>query len=212
MFGIAMTLLIMLTTLFTNSSNINKTSQIQIPKHIVCLDAGHGEDDSGATNGDLIEADISLDITNRLKNLLEQNNYQVVLTRPDSNTLLTNSQRAQVCNQNHAEILLSIHLNYNPDQTLDYTQGLYGSEEKDKKFSDFMTQTLASSLNLPNGETTDFESNLMLKAQMPASLQETVFLSSPDEYSLLSSGEDLRQQQIAQALYTGINNWFLQTN
>ena len=178
------------------------------PTHIVCIDAGHGADDSGATYQDLTEAAITLDIAQKLHGLLKKQGYQIVLTRPDANADPTNSERAEICNKGHAQALISIHLNYNDDTTLDYTQGLYGmgNEDKDKKFADFMTHSVSSKLGVPNGETTDFDSNLMHKANMPATLLEVVFLTSPQEYPLLKDGT--RQQQIAEAIDAGIMQWF----
>lgn len=178
------------------------------PAHIICVDAGHGGEDGGAVFNDLTEKSITLDIASQLKTLLENNHYQVVMTRKDSDTTLTNSERAAICNANRANLLVSIHLNYNDDTTLDYTEGLYGTPEKDETFTKLMHQTLVSKLGLGDGEITDFENNMLLKAQMPATLQETVFLSSNNEYQLLSNGTGERQQKIAQALFEGINNWF----
>lgn len=194
-------------------SRVNQqVTQQGLPAQTICVDAGHGGEDSGALYNDLVEEEVTLDIANRLKALLEQNGYRVVMTRMDHATALTNSQRAQICNDRRANLLVSIHLNYNDDTTLDYTQGLYGTAQKDEKFTEFIHQTLASQMNLGDGEITDFENNMLLKAQMPATLQETVFLSSNEEYKLLSDGTGRRQQQIAQALYTGINNWYLGNN
>jgi N-acetylmuramoyl-L-alanine amidase len=50
-------------------------TQSQNPTHIVCIDPGHGKDGPGASNGNLVEMDLTLDISNRLKTLLEKNNY-----------------------------------------------------------------------------------------------------------------------------------------
>ncbi len=181
------------------------------PAHIVCVDPGHGNDDTGATYNGIDEKDVNLDIAMRLKNLLEKNKYGVVMTRTDDTTDATNSERAQICNNSHANALISIHLNYNNDTTMDYTQGLYGENpDKDQKFAEVIHQALVSGLNMPDGDTTDFNDNIMNKAAMPATLQETVFLTSDDEYSKLSDRTGARQEEIAQALFNGINSWFTQ--
>lgn len=183
----------------------------QIPQnHLVCLDPGHGGEDGGAINNELVEEELTLDIANRLKDLLEKNHYQVVMTRTDNETTLTNSERAQICNDHQAEVLVSIHLNSNSDTSLDYTQGLYGNKGKDQKFTESIHQSLVASLGISGEEAEEFESNALLKAKMPATLQETVFLSSSSEYKMLSNGTGNKQQQIAQALYNGIDTWFTQ--
>lgn len=188
----------------TKNTQPNKPSPSPI---VVCLDPGHGGEDSGAIYGDLTEEAVVLDIAYRLKTLLEQNQYQVIMTRTDHKTSLTNSQRAAICNTHQANVLVSIHLNYNDDPTLDYTEGLYGNS-KDFLFTQYMHNALVSSLQLPDGETTDFENNALLKMANPATLQETVFISSSQEYQQLTDGSGRRQQQITQALFEGINGWF----
>jgi N-acetylmuramoyl-L-alanine amidase len=184
-----------------------KLNQIENPPALICIDPGHGGEDPGAIVGKLTEAEQTLNIADRLKLLLEENNYKVVLTRQDNLTTLTNSQRAQICNQNKANLVVSIHLNYNDDPTFDYTQGFFGEDEKDSKFSEVVHDALVSKLNLADGGITDFGDNLLLKTQMPATLQETVFISSVGEYNSLSDSTGNRQQQIAQALFLGIDNW-----
>jgi N-acetylmuramoyl-L-alanine amidase len=199
---------------FPSATKTNPITTLVSPissAHIVCIDPGHGGEDPGASNGDLNEADVNLDIAQKLKSLLVQSGYRVVLTRVDSRTDLQNSDRAKICNDNHAQVLVAIHLNSNWDTTLDYTQALYGTEEKDKKFADLMDQTLSQDLSVSDGDTTDFEDNLLLKANMPATLLETVFLTNSDEYTQLTDGTGKRQQQIALALYDGLNKWFSQT-
>lgn len=183
-------------------------AQQTMPIYTICVDAGHGGNDPGALNADLTEAEVNLNIAKRLQKLLKENNYQVVMTRDDNETQLTNSERAEICNEHNADLLISIHLNSSTDTSMNYTQALYGDAEKDQAFASYLHEALLTDLgngNPPKDAVTDFTSNLMLKADMPATLQETVFLSSPDEYMLLSDGT--RQQQIAESLYTGINNW-----
>ena len=180
----------------------------QKPTHTICVDAGHGGDDSGAINGDLSEAGVTLDIAKRLEKLLEDNNFGVIMTRTDADTNPTNSDRAAICNKHAADLALSIHLNSSEDTTLDYTQGLYGTTNIDKKFADALHTELVKDLGIADHGSTDFEDNFLLKTQMPATLQETVFLSNATEYQELTDGTGNKQQQIAQALLTGINTWF----
>src|SRR5699024_10645647 len=47
------------------------------PGHTVFLDAGHGGNDPGATNNGLQEKNLTLDITKRIKKLLENNGFIV---------------------------------------------------------------------------------------------------------------------------------------
>lgn len=181
-----------------------------VSTHNVCVDPGHGGEDPGAINQDITEAQETLDIGQKLQALLTANGYNVIMTRTDNNTTLSNSQRADICNGGHADILIAIHLNANGDPTYDGTQGLYGTgtENKDKRFADSIHQILVNRLSLSDEGTIDFDDNLMIKAHMPATLQEVGYISSETEYQQLKDGTEHRQQEIAQTLFEGIVRWF----
>ena len=76
----------------------------------VVLDAGHGGSDPGASSLGLAEKDITLDIGRRLRHILEQNGFEVVVTRPDDRTLKLR-ERAQMANKSRSDIFVSIHVN-----------------------------------------------------------------------------------------------------
>lgn len=173
--------------------------------HTVCVDAGHGGSDTGAVYKDITEAQENLDIAQRLEALLTTAGYTVVMTRSDMATTLSNSQRAAICNTAHADVLVSVHLNASTDHTIDYTIGLYGKQTKDKIWAR-KVNTAMSALGITNNGITNYADGMLLKATMPATLAETVFLSSDTEYSLLTDGTGNRQQEIAQALFNGITS------
>ncbi len=181
---------------------------------IICIDAGHGGADTGATYGNLTEAQETLDIAIKLQTLLTNAHYNVVMTRIDnltSTTTLSNSDRATICNNANANYLVSIHLNGSTNHAIDYTEGLYGKPAKDKAWAQKINNAMAQLSNatgtgtITNNGITNFADGVLIKANMPATLAETVFISSDAEYSLLISGET-RQQQIAQVLFNGINS------
>jgi N-acetylmuramoyl-L-alanine amidase len=76
----------------------------------VVLDAGHGGSDPGASSLGLAEKDITLDIGRRLRHILEENGFEVVVTRPDDRTLKLRD-RAQMANKSRSDIFVSIHVN-----------------------------------------------------------------------------------------------------
>ncbi|CCF84155.1 N-acetylmuramoyl-L-alanine amidase family protein [Nitrolancea hollandica] len=179
----------------------------------VCVDAGHGGTDPGAVYGDLKEKDLTLDIAGRLRTLLENSGFTVVMTRTGDSTL-GNTERATICNGNGADTVLSIHLNASSDPTIDYFQAFYGKQTKDKAFTQTIQNAykLASpadpNTDLPKAAITQFASGLLLKTTAPATLAETVFLSNPDEQSLLADSTGTRQQDIAKNLYAGLAAWY----
>ncbi len=76
----------------------------------VVLDAGHGGTDPGASALGLNEKDITLDIGRRLRRMLTDNGFEVVITRPDDRTLKLR-ERARLANSSHSDIFVSIHVN-----------------------------------------------------------------------------------------------------
>ncbi len=179
---------------------------------IICVDAGHGGTDTGATYGSITEAQETFDIANRLQILLTNAGYTPVMTRTDMTTTLGNTDRANICNTAGAGYLVSIHLNGSTNHAIDYTEGLYGKQTKDKAWAQKINTVMAQLSNaagtgtITNNGITNFADGMLLKANMPATIAETVFISSDAEYTLLTDGTGNRQQQIAQTLFNGITS------
>ena len=76
----------------------------------VVLDAGHGGSDPGATTAEMMEKEITLDIGRRLRTLLEQDGFDVVVTR-DADRTIALKDRAHLANDSKSDIFLSIHVN-----------------------------------------------------------------------------------------------------
>lgn len=177
---------------------------------VIILDPGHGGSDYGSTEcQSLPEKEATLDITNRLKALLEADGAQVFLTRSNDSTK-SNNDRYTFANSVNGEVLISIHLNGSTNHNKNGTKGLYGKRLKDKAFTEVVHKRLASELGIPDLGITNFASGVLLKSNMPATIQETVFISNTNECNLLTDGTGVRQQQITQALYNGLLDWFSQ--
>ncbi|MGH9311427.1 MAG: N-acetylmuramoyl-L-alanine amidase, partial [Vicinamibacterales bacterium] len=77
----------------------------------IVLDAGHGGHDPGARANGLSEADLVLDVTLRLRQLLEkQPGVEVTLTR-DKDVFIPLEERTAIANRTGADLFLSIHAN-----------------------------------------------------------------------------------------------------
>jgi N-acetylmuramoyl-L-alanine amidase len=180
----------------------------------VVLDAGHGGSDSGAVNAryGLVEKEQTLDVARRLEALLEADGHAVCMTRAGDETL-SNNDRYAYANTTGAEVLVSVHMNGSSDRATDYTTTLFGKWRKDKELAHAIFDGL-STLPAADGAGTmrtrtpySFASGVLLKSEMPATIAETVFITSEAEGRLLSGGTGVRQQQIAVALETGIADY-----
>lgn len=173
----------------------------------VVLDAGHGGSEPGACYLTLCEKDVTLDIVYRTKSLLEADGYTVYLTRTDDSTL-SNADRYNSANSTDASVLVSVHLNGSTDHSRDGTMALYGKMNKDKILADMMHSTMLTGLAPINDDgVTNFASGVLLKTNMPATIVETVFISSDYENALLTDGRGARQQQIAVSLRNGVEQF-----
>ena len=76
----------------------------------VVIDPGHGGDPGAIAESGLAEKDITLDIALRLRRLLQEAPFEVLLTR-DTDSRLSLDQRVQFANENKADLFLSIHVN-----------------------------------------------------------------------------------------------------
>lgn len=80
--------------------------------HKVVIDAGHGGSSTGTrTPQGLLEKELTLDIAGRLRRLLEQRSFQVVMTR-DGDRDVSLKERGGLANRAGADIFVSIHLNW----------------------------------------------------------------------------------------------------
>ena len=76
----------------------------------VVIDAGHGGNDPGTSALSLTEKEVTLDIAGRLRTLLQQNGFEVIVTRGDDR-LVALRERARLANSSEGDIFVSIHVN-----------------------------------------------------------------------------------------------------
>ena len=188
----------------------------------IVLDAGHGGTDSGAVNKahGLTEKAETLKVAYELKALLVGDGYSVCMTRTSNSETLSNNDRYAYANSTGARVLVSVHMNGSSNPATDYTTTLFGKWQKDKAFAQTVFKSL-STLPAASGTGTiatktpySFASGVLLKSEMPATIAETVFLTSDKEAEWLKNGRTMpdgtvvsRQEQIAQKLEAGIQDY-----
>lgn len=187
----------------------------------VILDAGHGGFDGGAigVNG-TIEKDINLSIALKLRDMLENAGYTVIMTR-DTDTALENDSDKSTRKKKISDmrnrlnltklypnaILISIHQN-----KLEGNQKVFGGQifySPNNGNSKVLAQQIQNEFNTylhpqKKREIVKTGKNLYLfyNAQNTAVLCECGFLSNPDEEALLNT-EDY-QKKIAYCIFSGI--------
>ena len=93
------------------------------PIETICIDAGHGGEDFGALGkSKLQEKNITLQISRKLKKLIEsKTGLRVIMTRDKDSEVSLNS-RASIANNQQAQMFISIHVNSS------FRKSAYGSE------------------------------------------------------------------------------------
>lgn len=94
-----------------SNGKFSLSRQLGLSVSRIVIDAGHGGHDPGAQANGINEADLTLDVAQRLKALLEkQPGIQVVMTR-DSDVFIPLQERTEIANRENADLFLSIHAN-----------------------------------------------------------------------------------------------------
>ncbi|HEY9719656.1 MAG TPA: N-acetylmuramoyl-L-alanine amidase, partial [Trichormus sp.] len=167
----------------------------------IVLDAGHGGSDPGAQRGDVQEKDLTLGITEKLKQLLEASGAHVIMTRSDD-TFVSLEDRVKTTNQLMPDLFLSVHIN-----ALESVSDIHGIEtyyqtDQSRSLADAVHQSLVAALSAPDRSVRKARFYVINHTPVPAVLAEVGFISNKDERSKLASTD--YQQQVAQALAQGV--------
>lgn len=114
----------------------------------VCIDAGHGGGDPGATFQGLKEKDITLVVSTYLDEMLSPSVIDTCLTRP-TDQFIGLAARSAFSDSMNADLFLSIHTNADPDDDTDPALEARGGEVwinpgsvKGRKFAEFIQHAL----------------------------------------------------------------------
>jgi N-acetylmuramoyl-L-alanine amidase len=176
----------------------------------ICLDAGHGGEDSGAVGkGGTKEKDVNLDIVLLTKTELEKNGAEVILTRGDD-TYVSLKDRTDFANKEKCDIFVSSHENSaakhkriaHGTETFWHTKG----DSSDKKLATEIHQNVMAAAGLTDRGVKQANFAVLRESDMPSALMETAFISNPDEEALLK--DPAFQKKVAMAVTKGILGYF----
>jgi N-acetylmuramoyl-L-alanine amidase len=159
--------------------------------YVVVVAPGHGGDDPGAVyppnsrQPDLEEKDLTLPIALKLRDRLQAQGVQVVMTRT-SDVTTTAEQRAAIAEKAHANVFVSVHVNsYYPDPSVRGVEAQYFS---DPALADDVADGLVLSLRDTQETvrtTKDREEDNILT--MPGVIVESGYISNSADRQLLQS-------------------------
>jgi len=177
---------------------------------IVVIDPGHGGIDTGTSGGGYHESHINLAVVKFLKEALDmQEEWKVYYTRLN-NTLPDLSTRVEFANALHADMLISVHCNYNPVSTVNGVEVLYskvqGAEDafNSKVLAEVCSSYVADATGLKERPLVERSQNLHIikYCTMPMALIEFGYMSNKKDLSLITKEEI--QRACAEAIYRSI--------
>lgn len=190
---------------------------------IIVIDPGHGGVDGGANTDGVLEKDINLAIAQKLKSLLEREEYKVVMTRErdialdylcDMDTSRHQKDlnaRADIIGSCNAQMFVSIHVNCNFSRPkTDGSIVFYGERFQQNKILAYDVQRELNNIPINGGQRTVHDPQkgeyfLLKHSQVPGVIVETGFLSNQEERGLLQT--EGFQQQLAAAIGEGIEKY-----
>ncbi|MBE6054600.1 MAG: N-acetylmuramoyl-L-alanine amidase CwlD [Clostridium sartagoforme] len=221
-FKLASLLIILFTLVFT-SINVMAAENDKI----ILIDPGHGGFDGGAkSKNGVVEKDINLKISLKLKEVLEGKGYKVYLTR-ESDEALGNSgstikekkredlkKRRDMKKEVKCDVFVSIHQNMFPQEKCYGAQVWHSSNEVSKKLADSIQNSIKETLNDNNKRVSKpaGDSYLILRDDYSGAsvLVECGFLSNMQEEKELQTEE--HQNKLAEGISLGIERYFEEIN
>jgi len=199
--------------------NVFAANNIEKQKNTIIIDPGHGGVDGGAVGyNDIVEKDINLSISLKLRTLFEASGFNVVMTREDDRSIHDKDSktirekkvsdihnRSKLLEKYPDAIFLSIHQNMYTESKYSGTQVFYSKNNEDSKILASLIQSNVKELLQPENERVIKPAGkdlyILYHAKIPAVMVECGFLSNPDEAKKLNSSE--YQYKMAFAIYCG---------
>ena len=172
----------------------------------VALDAGHGGKDPGANRDDAIEKEITLEVAQMTKTLLEESDYKVGMTR-DSDDYIELRNRSKIANERNAKVFVSIHCNSSEDEKGKGIETYYTEQKglEDEILAEMIQESLIKQTDAKNRGIKVANYTVIVRSSMPAVLVEVGFLTDTEENELLQNEE--YQRKLAKGIAEGIKKY-----
>lgn len=195
---------------YVNSAQVKEKEKI-----CIVIDAGHGGADPGKVGiNDALEKDINLNIALLLKQFLQAEDIEVVMTRKTGEGLYDENasnkkvqdmkRRLEIIEQAKPELTVSIHQNsYHEEYVKGAQVFYYKTAGKSKQLAEILQEQL-NSMDTENTRKAKGNDSyfLLTKTSVPIVIVECGFLSNTEEAELLSDA--LYQEKLAWNIHMGI--------
>lgn len=166
----------------------------------------------------LEEYKLNLAVALKLKELLEKNDYEVIMTRTSNEVNISNSERAKIANDAKADAFIRIHANGDDEDssktgamTICQTENNeYNGQSyaKSRKLSECILDAYVEETGCIREKVWETDTMTGINwCQVPVTILEMGYMSNKEEDMLLSSEE--YQEKIVNGIYKGLENYFL---
>ncbi|MDV6377410.1 N-acetylmuramoyl-L-alanine amidase [Sporosarcina sp. GW1-11] len=189
----------------------------------IMIDPGHGGEDGGASAENVIEKDITLNISHEVRKILERKGATVLMTREKEGDAVAEHApsekfhsnrsrkfadlklRESMAIENDPDLFISVHVNAIPEERWRGAQVFYHpyGHPEGKQLATSIQDEMRNQLKNTDREAMKITGVYLLKkVPVPAVLVETGFLSNPEERKLLA--DKSYQKKVAAAIVDGI--------
>ena len=179
---------------------------------IVCLDAGHGGTDVGATStdGKRYEKDDNLRLTLKVRDELEKMGIKTVLTRDEDETVSL-KDRCKTANKKWCDLFVAIHRNSSATGT-GVEAWVSKTQKKDEKHTaKDMVKAISKATGYENRgvksgyrDKTAMNYYVNANTKMPSILLEVGFISSAEDNKVFDEKIDTIANEIAKVIYDSL--------
>lgn len=201
---------------FLHNDYLSNADSPLLGKRIV-IDAGHGGRDPGAMKNNLIEKEINLDLTLRLKNKLAKQGANVILTR-STDVKIPNELRADLAAEVDADIFISIHSNSSTSTSLNGTETYYNKTpyenqfnpqgEESKVLASILQTNMINKIKTKDNGIRDAGYTVLRQNTVPSVLLEIAYMSNINNATLLAN--HVFRDDVVEGIYNGIIEYFQQ--
>ena len=187
-----------------------------IKDKIITLDPGHGGSDPGAIGASgLKEKQITLEISMRVKELLEKEGAKVYMTRTtDKDVYSANASdraelqaRVNVAEKNNSDLFISLHINSSVNKNVGgFSSYYYPKTDYDLKIAQAIQNKFAKNFGVDNLGVRQANFYVVKRCSMPATLLEMCFISNPKEEKLMKG--KWFQKKTARLIVEGVKDYF----
>lgn len=155
----------------------------------IVLDPGHsGPVEPGACAGGVRECDVVLAIARLLAEQLEEQGYEVLLTRSGDIATDDLAFRAELANVHQADLFISIHANSVANPAAHGTEVYhFPGSEQGRRLASLIQRLLVSELNTADRGVKEANFQVLRETQCPAVLVEVAFVSHEQDRQLLTA-------------------------